>query len=251
MGKLETVSVFIFGGSRITADSDCSHEIKRRLLLGRKVMTNLDSMFKSTDINYFAHKGLSSQGYGFSSGHVWMWELDYKESECRRIDALVLWVSLGLQGYPTSPSWGRSVLGVHWKDWCWGWLSHTLATWWEELTHWKIPWCWKRLRAGGVGDDRGWDSWMASPTQWTWVWVDSGSWWWTRRPGVLWFMGSQRVGHDWATELNWTERLYSIYICYKILATFLVVYFIHSSLYLLNFYPNLVLPHSTLPTANS
>ena len=61
------------------------------------------------------------------------------------------------------------------------------------------------LGAGGGGDDRGWDGWMASPTQWTWVWVNSGSWWWTGRPGVLQFMGSQRVGHDWATELNWTE----------------------------------------------
>ena len=65
------------------------------------------------------------------------------------------------------------------------------------------PWCWERLRAGGEGDDRGWDCWMASPTQWTWVWVNSGSWWWTGRPGVLRFMGSQRVGHDWATELHW------------------------------------------------
>ena len=98
----------------------------------------------------------------------------------------------------------RKVLGVHWKDWCCSWNSNTLATWWEELTHLKRPWCWERLRAG-EGDDRGWDGWMASPTQWIWVWVDSGSWWWTRRPGVLWFMGSQRVGHDWVTELNWTE----------------------------------------------
>ena len=73
-----------------------------------------------------------------------------------------------------------------------------------ELTHWKRPWCWERLGAGGEGDDRGWDGWMASPTRWTWVWVNSGSWWWTGRPGVLWFMGSQRVRHDWATELNWT-----------------------------------------------
>ena len=101
----------------------------------------------------------------------------------------------------------RSVLGVHWKDWCWGWNSNTLATSCEELIHWKRPWCWEGLGAGGEGDDRGWDGWMASLTQWTWVWVNSGSWWWTGRPGVLWFMGSQRVGHDWATELNWTDAL--------------------------------------------
>ena len=71
--------------------------------------------------------------------------------------------------------------------------------------HLKRPWCWERLRAGGEGDDRGWDGWMASLTQWTWVWVNSRSWWWVGRPGVLLFMGLQRVGHDWATELNWTE----------------------------------------------
>ena len=92
---------------------------------------------------------------------------------------------------------------VHWKDWCWSWNSNTLATWCEELAHLKRPGCWERLRAGGEGDDRGWDGWMASPTQWAWVWVNSGSWWWTGRPGVLLFMGSQRVGQDWVTELNW------------------------------------------------
>ena len=71
------------------------------------------------------------------------------------------------------------------------------------------PWCWEGLGAGGEGEDRGWDGWMASPTQWAWVWVNSGSWWWTGRPGMLQFMGSQRVGHNWATELNWTEGLLS------------------------------------------
>ena len=90
-------------------------------------------------------------------------------------------------------------------DWCWIWNSNTLATWFEELTHWKRPWCWAGLGAGGEGDNRGWDGWMASLTRWTWVWVNSGSWWWTGRPGVLRFMGSLRVGHDWVTELNWTD----------------------------------------------
>ena len=81
------------------------------------------------------------------------------------------------------------------------WNSNTLATWCEEPTHWKRPWCWERLRAG-EGADRGWDVWMASPTRWTWVWVNSGSSWWTGKPGVLQPMGSQRVGQDWTTELN-------------------------------------------------
>ena len=71
--------------------------------------------------------------------------------------------------------------------------------------HWKRPWCWERLRAGGEAEDRGWDGWIASPTQWTWVWASSESWWWTGRPGMLQSMGLQRVRHDWATELNWTE----------------------------------------------
>ena len=77
----------------------------------------------------------------------------------------------------------------------------------EELTHWKRPWCWERLKAGGEGDDRGWDGWMASLTWWMWVWVSSESWWMTGQPGVLQSMGSQRVGHDCVTELNWDSSM--------------------------------------------
>ena len=89
------------------------------------------------------------------------------------------------------------------KDWCWSWNSNTLATWCEGLTHLKRPWCWEGLRAGEEGDRR-WDGWVASPIWWTWVWASSGSWWRTGKPGVLHSMGSQRVGHNWATGLNWT-----------------------------------------------
>ena len=96
-------------------------------------------------------------------------------------------------------------MNIHWKDWCWSWNSNTLATWCEELTQWKRPWCWERLKAGGEGDDRDWIYWMALPTWWTWVWASSGSCWWTGKHGVLQLMGSQRVGHNWVTELNWTE----------------------------------------------
>ena len=78
-------------------------------------------------------------------------------------------------------------------------LGHLMK---KNLTHWKRPWCWERLQAGGEGEDTGWDGWMASPTQWTWVLVSSRSWWWTGKPGMLQSMGLQRVGHDW-TELNW------------------------------------------------
>ena len=84
--------------------------------------------------------------------------------------------------------------------------SKTVANWCKELTHWKNPWCWERLKAGGEEGDRGWDGWMASLTQLPWIWVTSGSWWWTGGPGVLQSMGSQRVGHDWATELNWISE---------------------------------------------
>ena len=112
-----------------------------------------------------------------------------------------------MQGDPTSPFWRRSALGFLWKEWCKSWNSSTLATSCEELTHWKRLWFWEGLGAGGEGDDRGWDGWMASLTRWTWVCVNSGSWWWTGRPGVLRFMGSQKVGHDWATQLNWTELM--------------------------------------------
>ena len=102
---------------------------------------------------------------------------------------------------------------THWKDWCWS--SNTLATWYEELTHWKRPWCWERLKVGGERDNRGWDGWMVSPTQQMWVWVSSGSWWWTGKPGVLQSMRSQRVRHDWATELKWMYTM--CYHCYKCL----------------------------------
>ena len=121
------------------------------------------------------------------------------------------WESLGLQGDPTSPSSRRSVLDVHWKDWCWSWNSNTLATWCKELTHLKISWCSERLRARGEGDERAWDSWMVSLTQWTWVWVNSGSCWRTGRPVLLRFTGLQRVGHDWVTELNSTEHICRLY----------------------------------------
>ena len=162
--------------------------------------------------HYFANKGPSSQGYGFSSSHVWLWELDCEESWTPKswsFSTMVLEKTLEspLDSKVIQPVHPKSVLNILWKNWCWSWNSNILATWCKELTHWKRPWCWERLRAGGEGDDRGWDGWMASPTQWTWVWVNSGSWWWTGRPGVLRFMGSQGVGHDWETELNWTDWL--------------------------------------------
>ena len=116
------------------------------------------------------------------------------------------WESFGQQGDQTSQYERKSTLNIHSKGWCWSLSSNTLATWCKELTHWKRPWCWERLKAGGEGDNRGWDGWMASLTQWTRVWESSGSWWWTGKPGVLQSRGSQRVERDWVTELNWINN---------------------------------------------
>ena len=135
-----------------------------------------------------------------------------KKAEHWRIDAFELWCWRRLLRVPwTARRSNQSilkeiVLNTHWKELnYWSWNSNTLATWCEELTRLKRPWCWERLKAGTERDDRGLDGWMASPTRWTWVWVNSRSWWWTGRPGMLWSMGSQRFGHDWVTELNWTR----------------------------------------------
>ena len=194
-------SGWLIFGLQNHADGDCSHEIKRHWLLGRKVMTNLDSILKSRDITLPTKVHLvkamvfPAVMYGCES-----WTI--KKAEHRISDAFELWGWWRLLRVPwtariqTSPSKRKSVLGVHWKDWHWCWNSRTLATWCEELTHLKIPWCWERLRAGGEGDSRGWDSWMASPTRWTWVWANCRSWWWTGRPGVLQSMGLQRFGYN-------------------------------------------------------
>ena len=194
--------------------SYCSHEIKRHLLLGRKVMTNLDSMLKSRDITLPTKvcvvKAMVSPVvmYGCES-----WTI--KKPECQRIDDFELWCWRRLSRVPwTARRSNQSILKEISPEYSLEGLMLTLklqylASWCKEVTPWKRPWCWERLGAGGEGDDRGWDGWMASPNQWTWVWVNSGSWWWTGKPGVLQSMGSQRVGHDWVTELNWTELCFS------------------------------------------
>ena len=130
-----------------------------------------------------------------------------KKAECWKIDAFELWCWRRLLRFPWTAKRSnqsilrKSVLNIHWKDWCWGWNSNNLATWYEELTYLKRSWCWERLKVGGEGDNRGGDGWMASLTRWT-FWVNCGHWRWTGRPGVLQSMRSQRVGLDWATELN-------------------------------------------------
>ena len=135
-----------------------------------------------------------------------------KKAECQRIDGFELWCWRKLLRVPwTARRANQSIINEISLEYSLKGLmmklsSNTLATWYKELIHWKRSWCWERLKARGEGDDRGWDGWMASPIQCTWVWVDSESWWWTGRPCVLRFMGSERVGHNWATELNWRNK---------------------------------------------
>ena len=164
-------------------------------------MTNLDNIFKSRDITLPTKVHLVKAMvfpvvmYGCKS-----WTI--KKAERRRIDAFELWCWRRLLRVPwTVRRSNQSILKeispeCSLKDWCWSWNSNTLATWCEELTHWKSPWCWEGLGAGGEGENRGWDGWMVLPTQWRWVWVNSGSRWWTGKPGALQSTGLQRVGHD-------------------------------------------------------
>ena len=165
----ETVTEFIFLGSKITTDGDYSHEIKR-------LVSWKDSYYKprlyviSRDITLLTNIPIVKAMFFFSS-HVWMWELDYKE---RWRKNWCFWTMV-LEKTLESPLDCKemTVLNIHRKDWCWNWNSNILATLSEKLTHWKRPWCWERLKAGGKEDDRGWDGWMASLTRWTWVWAHS------------------------------------------------------------------------------
>ena len=214
---METVTDFIFLDSKITADSDCSHEIKRRLLLERKVMTNLDSILKSKR-HYFANKVPSIQSYGFSSGHMWMLVI-YR---CLQLVCNETWMpknwcfwTVVLEKTLESPLDCKEIQPVHPKgNQSWIFIGRTDAEaetpiLWPPATKnwliWKDPDAgkdWRQEEKGRTED--GWDGWMTSSTQWTWVWVSSGNWWWSERPGVLRSMGlqSQTRLSNW-TELNW------------------------------------------------
>ena len=146
--------------------------------------------------HFFANKGPSSQSYGFSSSHVWVWELNYKESWAPK--NWCFWTAV-LEKTLESPLDSKAIQPVHAKgNQSWIFIGRTDAEaetpilWPPDAKNWligKILWCWERLREGGEGDDRGWDGWMASLTQWTWIWGNFRSWWWTGRPGVLQSMG--------------------------------------------------------------
>ena len=151
-----------------------SHEIKRCLLLGRRAMTNLDSVLKSRDTTLPTKVCIvKAMVFPVVMDRYESWIT--KAAECWRTDAFELWCWRRLfesplnykEVQPVDPKENQSTLNIHWRDWCWS--SDNLATWWEELPHWKRLWYWERLRAAGEGSDRGWDGWMTTPTQWIWV----------------------------------------------------------------------------------
>ena len=199
----ETVADFIFLGSKISADGDCSHEIKRRLLLGRKTMTNLDSICKSRDITLPTKVHLIKAMvfpvamYGSQS-----WTI--KKAERRGIDAFELWCFKRLLRVPwTARRSNKSGLQENSLER----LMLKLKLQYFDHMMQRTDSLENTLMLGKIESrrHRGWDGWMASATEWTWVWASPGSWWWTGKCGVLQSTGSQRIGHDWATELNWTE----------------------------------------------
>ena len=164
---METVTDFIFLGSKITACRwCCSHKIKKCLLLGRKAMTNIDSILKSKDITLPTKVHIvKAMVFPVVMYGCEIWTI--KKAECQRINAFELWYWRRLLRVPwTARRSNKSILkGISYcKEWYWTWNSNTLATWCEEVTHWKRPWCWERLKVGGEGDDRGWDGWKTSST---------------------------------------------------------------------------------------
>ena len=169
---------------------------------------------------YSADKGPYNQGYDFPSGQVQLWELAVKKAGCQRIDAFELWCWRRLMKVSwTARRSYQSILRetnpeYSLKDWCWS--SSILVIWGKQMTHWKSPWCWERLREEGEEGIRGWDGWMASLMQWTWTWANSKRWWGTGRPGMLQAMGSQRVWHNRATEQDQFYNLHLLFIAYSV-----------------------------------
>ena len=159
--------------------------------------------------HYFANKGPFSQSYIFSSSHIWMWELEYKESWA--LYNWCFWTVVLEKTLENSWTAGRSNESIRkeispeysLEDWCWNQNSQYFGHMMQNSDSLEKTLMLESLKAGGEGDDRECYGWMASPIQWTWVWASSGIWWLTGKPGVLQSMGSQRVGHNWATELNW------------------------------------------------
>ena len=205
--------LYFLGGSKITTDGDCSHEIKKTLAPCKKSYDQPRQHIEKQR-HYFANTGPSSQSCGVSSSHVWMWELDYKENWALKNwcfwtvvledHSCVVESPLDCKIQPVHPKGNQPWIFIGRTDA----EAQTPILWPRDVKNWLIGkdldgvkgWRWEKGTTG-------WDSWKASPTQWTWVWVSSGSWWRTGKPGMLQSMGLQRVGHGWATELNWKRHL--------------------------------------------
>ena len=209
---MEKVTDFIFLGFKITADGDCSHEIKRLLLHGKKAMTILDSILKSRDITLPTKVRLVKTMF-FSVVMYGRERWTIRKAEHQRIDAFQLWCWTRLLRIPwTARRSNQSILKEISPECSLEWLmlrlklqyfGHQMGITDSLEKKKKKTWYWERFKAGGEGDDGGWDGWMASSIQWPWVWTGSGSWWWTGKPGILQSMGLQKFGHDWVTDLNW------------------------------------------------
>ena len=206
---METVTDFIFSGSKITADGDCSHEIKTCLLLGRKAMSNLDSILKNRNITLLT-KVCTVKAMVFLVVMYGSESWTIKKAEHWRIDGFELWCWRRLLRVPwTARRSNQSILKEINPEYSLEGLMLKLKLQYFGHLMWRTDSFEKTLMLGKIegrkrsGHDRGWDGWMTSTTQWAWVWASSGSWWLTGKPGVLQSMGSQRVRHNWATELNW------------------------------------------------
>ena len=175
---METVTDFIFLGSKITTDGGCSHEIQKHLLFGRKVLMSLDSVLKSKDTTSPIKVHLvKAVVFPVVMHRCESWTI--KKAECWRTDAFKLWFWRRLLRVPWAARSTQSTLKEISPEYSLDGLMLKLKVyyfshWCEELTHWKRPWCWERLKTGEEGDDRGWDGWITSLTQWTWAWVNSG-----------------------------------------------------------------------------
>ena len=199
-----------FFSSESTADGDCSHEIKRCLLLGRKAMTNLNSILRSRDITLPTKVCLVKAMvfpvvvYGFESWNIKKsehWRTDAFELRCWRRLLRVPWIARSLNQLilkEISPEYSLERLMLKLQ-----YFGHLM----QRTDSFKRSWYWERLKAGGEEDNRGWDGWMPSPTWWTWVWVSSGSWWWTGKSGKLQSMGLQ----SWTGLSDWTELIHNMF----------------------------------------
>ena len=192
----ETVVDFILGGSKVTADGDCSHEIKRCLLLGRKVMTNLDSILKSKDITLSTKVQTLVKAMVFPAVTYGCENWVIKKAECWGADAFELWCWRRLLRVPwTARRSNQAILKEINPEYSLEGLMLKPKLQYFDLLMGradsleKTPWCWERLKAGEGGDDGGWDGWMASSIQWKWIWATSERWWRTGEPGVLQSMG--------------------------------------------------------------